>query len=295
VLQRRHRRRCTVDITLRTSTGKHELIGKVYAEDRSDVYHAMKRINQSGFGPEAEFSIPQPFAFIPELNLLLQEKVQGPLVTEIFLTGNESEQAGAAKRCALWLAHCHMRAPMSGPVFVSTHELLEHWMHQKLLEHWLRRVTKRAGPQAGQLIDKAALLFKLLEIAALKHDRVEMRACHGTYCHYQIIASEARTVTLDWDSFCVAHPSLDIARFIIVLQQLALNSHGSLRALDAASEVFCKTYIATTGIDVTRHLAFYKAAHCFKHTRDYLKRDDVRPERAELMLDEGLRILSEEM
>jgi hypothetical protein len=46
---------------------------------------------------------------------------------------------------------------------------------------------------------------------------------------------------------------------------------------------------------VAKRLPVYKAAHCLKHSRDYLKRDDVRPEAAELMLDEGLRILAEEM
>jgi hypothetical protein len=115
VLKHHRGKRCTVDITLQTTTGKHSLIGKVYAKDRSDIYRAMKEISQSGFAAEAEFSVPKPIAFIPELQLLLMEKVQGPLASEIFLTGDESEQTKAAERCACWLAQFHACAPMLGP------------------------------------------------------------------------------------------------------------------------------------------------------------------------------------
>jgi len=295
VLQHHRARRCTVDIMLQTATGTQGLIGKVYAEDRSDVYRAMKELTESGFGTEADFSIPQPFAFIPELNLLLQERVQGRLATEVFLTGNQGERAKAAERCAHWLAHFHMQAPLSRPVFPLSHELLAHWMRQRPLEVWMRRIPKRAGAEAKQLMEKVVLLFNRLEKAAVKYDRLEMCACHGSYCHYQIILNGTRTVTLDWDSFCVTHPSLDVARFITVLQQLALDTEGSLRALDVVSEVFYKSYIAINGHQVAKHLAFYKAAHCLMHSRDYLKRGNVRPEMAGLMLDEGLRVLAEEL
>jgi aminoglycoside phosphotransferase (APT) family kinase protein len=286
VVQHHRTSRCTVEISLQTTTGMHELIGKLYARDRSDVYRAMNEIKRAGFGPEEEFSIPQPLAFIPDLHLLLQEKVQGPLVTEILLTGNERERIAAAEQCASWLSHFHAHAPMSGPVFVLTHEILEHWM---------RRLEKRAGPQAEQLMNKAALLFERLEIAAVKLDGAEMCGCHGTYCHYQIILTETQTVTLDWDGFCVTHPSLDIARFIIVLQQLALKSQGSLKALDAASKAFYKTYTAMSRFEVAKHLPFYKAAHCLKHAKHHLKPGNGGIEMAATMLDEGLRILAEEV
>src|SRR6266516_6805293 len=104
VLQHRRARRCTVGITLQTTTGRHELIGKVYAEDRSDVYHAMNEISCAGFGPEKEFSIPQPLAYVRDLRLLLQEKIQGQPVTEIFSNGGGQEQTLAAERCAKWIA-----------------------------------------------------------------------------------------------------------------------------------------------------------------------------------------------
>jgi hypothetical protein len=286
VLRHHRGNRCTVDITLQTSTGKHELIGKVYAEDRSDVYRAMKLISESGFGPQAEFSIPRPFAYIPELNLLLQEKVQGPLATEIFLRGNESERARAAQRCGRWLAHFHNRAPQSGAAFDFSPELGE---------YWLRRIVERAGAQAGPLSEKAMRLLKRLQQIATTLDRSKRVACHGGYCHLQIILSESRTTTFDWDGYCVASPAWDVARFIIKLEQLALKSNGPREKLNTAAEVFYETYTATSGLEVAQYLPFYKAAHRLKHARSYLKRSGGGIAKTEAMLDDGLRILAEEM
>jgi aminoglycoside phosphotransferase (APT) family kinase protein len=286
LIQHRRARRCTVGITLQTTTGRNELIGKVYAEDRSDVYHAMNEISCAGFGPEREFSIPQPLAYMPELDLLLQEKVHGQPATEIFSKGSGHEQALAAERCAKWIARFHSTAPTSGPVFVLTPELLENW--ERRLPRW-----KWSGPRARQLMEKAALLLKRLEIAAAKLDGAEMCACHGDYGHQQIILKESCTVTLDWDGFCVAHPSLDIARFIVDLQRLAFRSLDSLKALDAAIKVFYKTYKAMSGFQVAKQLPFYKAVTCLRCARKDLKPDSS--ERAEALLDEGLRVLAEEV
>ena len=282
VLQHHHRRRWTLDIALQTSSGRHEFIGKVYAADRSDVYQVMKEISQSGFGPEEEFSIPQPFAFLPELHLLLQEKVHGQPVTEVFSKGRARERAVTAERCAKWLAHFHAHAPMSGPVFVLTHEMMEYW-------------ARRLAKSVGSLADKARLLFQRLEIAGSALGPPEMCACHGGYWHQQIILTEAGTVTFDWDNHCVADPSRDVAKFIIELQQLALKSHGSLKALDAAIEVFHKTYTTVSTFEVATSLPLYKAAVCLKRAKHHLRSRGGGLEKAEGMLDEGLRILAEEM
>jgi phosphotransferase family enzyme len=286
VLQHHRGSRCAVDIKLLTTTGSYELVGKVYSKDRSDVYRAMNQIIQSGFGPEEEFSIPRPLTFIPELRLLLQEKIQGTLLTKILTGGNDSERIAAIKRCARWLARFHDQARMSGPTFFVT---------QDHLQYWVRRLAKRAGEQFGRLVDKAVSLRSRLEIAAGKLDHLDVCACHGTYCHYQIILTETRTVTLDWDGFCVSHPSLDLARFIIVLQQLGLKVEGSLKAFDVVSDAFYRTYTGQNVFQATRHLPFYKAAHCLKHAKHHLKPGNGGIEMAEAMLDEGVRILSEEM
>src|SRR5712691_6081762 len=52
--------RCTFEIALKRPSGWQELIGKVYAEDRSDVFQTMEGIRRAGFDSEQEFAIPRP-------------------------------------------------------------------------------------------------------------------------------------------------------------------------------------------------------------------------------------------
>lgn len=281
VLQHQPKRSCTVDIKLLTSSGQRELIGKVYASDRASLYRAMEEISRSGFGPEADFSIPRPLAYIPQLHLVLQEKIHGQAVTEIFRNGNECERAKAAERCAGWLAHFHMHAPMSGPVFALTHEM----------ESCANRLCKM-GPPLG---DKARSLFKRLERANSAISPTIKCACHGGYCHHQIIFAEARTAVFDWDNYCVANPSRDLAKFIIELQLLAIKFHGSSRALDSTIEVFNKTYTATSRFDLALSLPVYKASICIKRAKGCLRFGRSKFEKTEALLNEGLRILAEEM
>ncbi|HLE63790.1 MAG TPA: hypothetical protein VI750_11640 [Pyrinomonadaceae bacterium] len=70
-------------------------------------------------------------------------------------------------------------------------------------------------------------------------------------------------------------------------------SFNSLTALNSVGEAFYKTYRATSRFEVAAHLPFYKAANCLKRARKAaLERAG---HRLEAMLDEGLRILAEEM
>ncbi len=275
--------RCTVEIALLTESGWHELIGKVYATDRSDIYQVMEGIRRAGFGPEEEFSIPQPVIFLPTLRLLLQEKVPGPLATELFLTRSERDRAAAAERCARWLARFHSMAPKAGRVFDLNKHLIS-------MERWSRRIAELSEPLAY----KAEQLLRRLEVAAAALGAIEMCAGHGSYSHAQVILAERRTVALDWDGYDVADPSRDVGRFIVALQRLALGRLGSVRALDAAAEVFQSTYLATGRSEVEAHLPFYKAAMCLKLAKYIIIHPVPRGrEKIQAMLDEGLRILEQ--
>jgi len=49
----------------------------------------------------------------------------------------------------------------------------------------------------------------------------ERCAGHGSYNCNQIILTEERTITFDWDSYDVADPGRGVARFLVALQRLA--------------------------------------------------------------------------
>jgi aminoglycoside phosphotransferase (APT) family kinase protein len=285
ILKHHPGKRCTFEIALETANGWRYLIGKVYATDRSDVYRAMDEIRRAGFGPEEEFSIPEPLAYVPELRLLLQEKVRGPRAKEVFLTGDESDRAVAAVRSARWLAKFHSVAPRSW----RTTDLTD---HVNSADRWSQTIAKLGEPFAGQARRLAKRLQE--EEAAFANGR-EFCAGHGSYNCNQIILTDDRTITLDWDSYDVADPCRDVARFIVNLQRLALKYLGSFQALDAAAEAFLKTYTALRPFEITANLSLYRALICLKLAKYEANRPVCTfPEGIEALLHEGLRVLERE-
>ena len=273
--------RCTFEIGLKAAAGWQELIGKVYAENRSDVYKTMEEITQAGFGPGDEFSIPRPIAYISGLNLLLQEKIQGPRAKQFFLTGNECDRTAAAERCARWLAKFHAVAPPPA-------EALEPAATDSI-ERWSRKIARLGEPFAGL----ASQLSKRLEDgAAAVMEGMENCAHHGTYNYDQDILNQDRIIAFDFDHYDVADPCRDVARFLVALQLLGFKHLGSIQALDSAAAVFVETYQAHSPFRVAARLPWYRAWTCLQNCKYEADRgagtfdDGMRA-----FLGEGLRVL----
>lgn len=289
VLKHHARKRCALEIGLRTQNVWHSLIGKVYRNDRLDVFQAMKGIQRAGFGPQDEFSIPEALAYLPSLRLLLQEKVDGPVAKEIFKTKDERIRAVAAERCALWLARFHTLAPKAGPVSCPSD-----YITSKTMRRYSLKIAKLVGRHA----EKARQLLHRLEDAASSLSAVEMRAGHASYTPRQIILAEGRTVVFDWDGFDVADPARDVARFLAALRRLALGWLGSARAMDRTVEVFLNTYLAAGPPEAKTNLRFFAAATYLNLAKHTLCRPGPHKQEkhhiAEAVLDEGLRVLEPE-
>ena len=273
--------RCTLDIALLTATGWDSLIGKVYAADRSDVYHVMVGLNGAGFQPEGLFTIPQPLAYIPDLHLLLQEKVQGPRAKQIFLMGSERERADAAERCARWLAKFHAVGPRSGEVFEATN-------HLRSIARWSQRIANLGEPFRPMV----GRLARLLEDGAVTLKAARLCASHGSYNCNQIILAERRTVVFDWDNCDIADPCRDVTRFLVALQRLGFKYLGSIKALDGAAEVFLQTYEALNPFTITANLPWYTAFTCLTLAKYEANRPVCTfPDGIEALIAEGLRAL----
>jgi aminoglycoside phosphotransferase (APT) family kinase protein len=275
-------RRLVLDIALRASIGWLHLIGKVCREDRSDVYDAMEVIWRAGFGHEAQFSIPRPLAYLSSLQLLLMEKAEGQHAEEVFVNGDEHQRAVAAERCAQWLARFHSSGPPQGRPWC-VHDILAQNQHRA------RRIAEECAPLAG----KAERLFERLVAAASAVSDVPMVAAHGDFGPAHVILTDGGAIAIDWDSYALADPSRDVARFMVNLQRLALRRLGSIRALEDAAARFQETYIIGAGRpEVAAHLPFYRAAFCLQRAkRDFHRQDPRSLEVAEALLDEGLRSL----
>jgi hypothetical protein len=282
VLKHHPGNRCTFEIAFGTAQERGDVIGKVYAADRSDVYRAMVEIRRAGFGAEKEFSIPKPLAYVPGLRLLLQEKVQGPRVKQVLLTGGDRDRAEAAERCARWLVKFHTAAPRSGAV-------LDPVQHAQTIEKWSRTIATLGEPLAAMA---ECLFARLAERAAATARKMELCAGHGSYNCNQIILTESQIVTFDWDSYDVADPCRDVARFLVTIQRLALKYLGSVRALDSVAKVFLRTYQTLSPFKVEANLPWYRALTCLR----LCKYEANRPvctfrDGVEVLLSEGLHAL----
>ena len=284
VLKHHPRDRCTVQIAWRAATAQSRaLIGKVYAEDRSDVYDAMQAIAEAGFGPREELSIPQPLGYVSALNLLLQEQICGPEAEEFVLSGQEHDRTAAIERCALWLARFHSTAPGSGPI-------LDLSSHLTSLKRWSRRIAKRAPMLAG----KVTCLFERLEAAASRLGQIDMCAGHGSYGPTQVILAAGRSAAIDWDGHDVADPSRDVARYLVSLRYLALEAACEDDAMKTAARLFLDTYAAARRSRMELHLPFHMAATCLQLAKYELSRPvEGYCETMEVLIDEGLRILED--
>jgi hypothetical protein len=274
-------KRCTVAIAVHTTGGWHDLIGTVYATDRSDVYRALDRIRYAGFGPDAAFSIPQPLVFVPALRLLLLENVQGPLAKEMVLAGPEGDRALAAEQCACRLARFQEVAPRSGPLFNLC-------AHLRATDRWARGLATLEGP----LADKAGRLLEHVDAAARALTGSRLCAGHGSYSPSHVILAAGRTVAIDWDGYDVADPARDVAHFLVALKRLALSRLGSIRALDAVADVFVQTYVGLGQPHVAARLPCYEAASCLQIASDTACRAQMHWQmKVQTMLDEGLHTL----
>jgi aminoglycoside phosphotransferase (APT) family kinase protein len=274
---------CTFEIDLRTQHGWHRLIGKAYATDHQDVHQIMEGLRHAGFGPEEEFSIPQPVAYLPSLRLLLQERVEGTSAKDIFTIGNARECAAAAERCGRWLGRFQTLVSPSG----RTSGI------ERFLNSAERKCRLLCEAESAWIVKSEEVLERLRTAAAFL-DASLTSAGHGDFCEHQIILANRRTVVFDWDLYDIAHPARDAAKFIVSLERLAMKHLGSIHALDGAVEEFLRAYLGSGGHPhVLAALPFYQAVFWLKgRTKVIQTRAAGWREQAEIMLRESFRSIA---
>lgn len=277
ILQHQRGSRCTIQIR----AAQQAWVAKVYASERADVYDYMTQLVAHGMTASAMYSIPQPIGYIPDLQLLLMEKVAGTPAKDVFLLSELGPQLDAARRCAGWLAHFQQHAPHGGPVF-------DVQAHFATLECWTQQLATLGEP----LTHKAQSLLAALQAAAPSLHALQPCARHSSYSHAQLVFANVRTVTFDWDGYGVADPAYDAARFTVALRRLALGRRSSLHALDLCAQHFCEQYAALAGATAVANMPFFEAALCLQlawYDRQHQVPDW--PLKIGALLDEGMRVL----
>ena len=267
--------RCTVAIVVNSRSGRRELIGKIYADDRADVFDTMLRLSRDGFGTASDYSVPTPFGWLPALRVRLEEKIEGSWMTDVIRSGRSADWTATAERCGEWLGRFH-RSTLAPD---NAHDLVAN-----LANH------REATTRMTKLRQKVELLLAQLEEAAPAAAAVPRCAGHGRFIADHVILSGQRTVVIDLDQHDAADPSRDVAAFLVALQRRAIQLLAARFVLDSAADAFVEAYTASGPEGALANLRLYRALACLSWARRDLDRQT--PELAEFMVDEALRLMS---
>ena len=275
-------RRYTFEVAVRTESGWHSLIAKLYSSDRSDVFRVMETLQEAGFREPAEFAIPRPLLHLPSFGARLEEKISGVSAEDIFVEGSRNEKIAATERCAQWLARFHAFAPQMGKPCEDDFSRIRHSAQQLI-------------STGGQFARKCKLILAQLMAAGPAPDSGEFRICHGSYIPQHVILRGHSAVALDLDDYFLAPPSRDVAYFMVGIQRLAEKRLNSFYELDWVADAFLASYVGSSSDSdaVLERLPLARAAeymHLAKKRAVATQSNEWR-ERTEVMLLEVLQAL----
>src|SRR5215475_7874068 len=74
------------EIEEHTASGPRRLIGRLGKREHAEnLYQALWRLRAAGFAPPGRYIVPEPIAFVPERNFVLQEKLEGEIASQLFI------------------------------------------------------------------------------------------------------------------------------------------------------------------------------------------------------------------
>jgi hypothetical protein len=214
----------------RTSRGS--LIAKLYkfrTTKGRQVFADMQGLSADGFGAGSELTIPRPIAFLPEGNVLLMEDVPGTLLAE--RPPSELREAAAAAGRVL------------GKLHTSTlHPPRRHGVDDEIavLEPWVALVG-RVHPDLDRLATDALAAVRTGFAGCARADPAPS---HRDFYDQQVLVADGRVTLIDFDTFCMADPALDIGNF---LAHLRLRPLQGLMPTNGFADGFLGGYRRTAG------------------------------------------------
>lgn len=203
------------------------VIGKVYkANQGRQVYDDMRMLWRHGFDREAGdgISMPEPYEFLDELCMLLQEEVPGVPVKAF---ARKPDNTAAFRLLARTLAKLH-RSPLVPSAPFTVRELLTrcHPRHEFLA---------LALPDLAPAI--AGLVATAYELEASFGD-IAMTPLHGDFHLGQVHLEGNRSWLIDYDALCYGDPASDLGNLLVFLRGKVKRAPG----LPALLEAFLDEY-----------------------------------------------------
>lgn len=246
------------------------VIGKVSPSERAKTaYGSLRALWDAGMRPPARFAVPEPIAWFPERNLLIQEKAPGKSILDVMKNGGGDTRF--ARDAADWLKALES-SPPSSPV--------SHFD----AEEAGRKV--RDLSKAAEFERTEGMAAQVLSVLSRKVDN--LRPSHGDFHPMNIYVSNERVTVIDLDTLALREREADIGYFLAQMAIFGIHLHNSLDETAGIRSAFLRR---CADVDEQRTVAYM--AWAFLQSLHYdlciLK---IKNESAGLMLDAVERLTS---
>jgi glycosyltransferase involved in cell wall biosynthesis len=268
ILKYKPRRRCVIAYDLQAShvlgaNGILPIVGKVFRDDRGAQYFEFHRaLWQAGFGIDARdgITIARPLAYIPEMQMFVQERAPGCTLDALVDT---PDFAARVQQSAAVIAKLRATRVAPPQTYTRADELAQ-------IAAWTNDLAVWKPGCAGDFKRHHAALRAWAE----RLPRAELAPTHRDFYYSQILFADQRCTLIDLDLFARADPAIDVANFAAHLRFLALQHRGAAHAFDDARELFLTAYARQTqdAPVFSERRAFYEAATYFRLLHVVLQR-----------------------
>lgn len=244
--------RCVIRYRLQyesATTGRsltRNVIGKVsQAGEGRQIHRAMTALWAHAFKPEhsEKIRIPEPLAFLPDLEMVVQEEVPGHHLNDLIKRQPQPEYARLIARVLIKL---HTAEVDLG----RTRHMADH------LRRCYPSYTElaRACPELSDPIRRIADAASELDV---RLDRADYMTIHGDFHMKQIHVADERSWLLDFDALSHGDPAADLGNVIVTLRHKADRLGNVPELIDALIDEYCQVM----NPDIAKRIPIYEAVN----------------------------------
>lgn len=252
-------------------------IGKTFCNDRG-----RENFNIMQFLIRAGVPVPKPYSYTPELKLLLTEALPG---RELGASVCGLKFPEYVKKAATVIAGLH-----SVPV---DDELVNVVTFKEEIEKFTRltkRIEREFPPLTKSLHHLSSMILSNYKSSHYEH----LTFVHGELDPSQFLVHDSGVWLVDFDRFMIAHPALDIGRFLAYFSRLSLKHHDSSIRFDALEKLFLEEYLKCFSSNPLNLILICQAIECVKIASRFVQRRKTGWEsRAITMCEKAENVLSD--
>ncbi len=225
------------------------------------TYSIMRMLWDKGFNRESNLKIPEPFAFVEDLGLLVVEKARG-IELASYLKQREPVPPVRMRAVARWLTKLHNLG-------IDLRKIRPHPDEKAGIREFVRRAGKKKPHLLKELKNLASLFLSKLSAPG----RFPAVPVHGDFQCSNIFVARDDVTVIDFDRFCRSDPARDVGYMIAQMRATAFRNGVPYKIVYPGLRAFWNEYLnvspqAQTGTFPAR-AGLFAARKCLQNI-DYI-------------------------